>query len=175
MKKPTSIEIARTWTAQRPDLDLSDFVFELYATRLGRLIEQFQDRDCRERYGLGASHMRVLTALLRMGEPYAATPSDLYQNTLVTASAITKQVDRLILHGLVVRTPDPANGRYAIVRLTEEGIRVAREIITTRASSSVIKPVLARIAPEHRAIAADVMRAVLESLEASDEGPSPDE
>ena len=62
-------KITREWKTERPDLDLSDFLFQIYVMRLGRMVDQAYDRMCRARFGISGSDMRVLLALRRSGPP----------------------------------------------------------------------------------------------------------
>ena len=66
----------------------------------------------------------VLASLRRLGAPYQATPSTLYNVLERSSGGMTKVIKRLDAMGLVERTPDPADGRGSLVRLTERGIDI---------------------------------------------------
>lgn len=123
-------ETFKQWEAERPDLNLSSLSFSIAVLRLAKLIEDEFDKGCRDRFDLPANDVRVLLALRRSGEPYMLRPTDLFQALLITAGAVTKQVDRLSARGLVRRKPDPAHAGGTLVRLTAKGRAIADDITT---------------------------------------------
>ena len=66
---------------------------------------------------------------------------------LISSSAVTKQVDRLIARGLVKRCPDPDTPKSSRVKLTPAGRRVAdaalHEIMKSFALAAAIKELFA--------------------------------
>ena len=158
--------MAQAWARERPDLDLHHFLFELFLTRLGRLIERVQEREARERYSLSTADLRLLTALRRSGPPFARSPTNLRRNTLVTAGAITKQVDRLVAEDLVERLQDPLSARAVIIRLTAAGKTMADDVISFRAQHSLLGPTLDATSPAQRETALGVITRLVEALEA---------
>lgn len=112
--------IVADWARERPDLDVGPMHILSRVTRLSRLL----DRARQEAFGDGGIvgwEFDVLAALRRAGSPYQLSPKHLLAETLVTSGTMTTRVDRLVERGLVVRRPDPADGRSVLVRLTEEG------------------------------------------------------
>ena len=65
--------------------------------------------------GLTAAHGRLMAEL----EPAGTRPSQLAARLGVTKAAVGQLVDKLEKKGLVVRAPDPEDGRAVIVRPTE--------------------------------------------------------
>lgn len=51
---------------------------------------------------------------------------DLAAVTMTTHSTVSQVVGQLIAKGLVTRTPDPADGRRAVLRLTRQGVSLVR-------------------------------------------------
>ena len=113
-----------SWTAERPDLDLSEMLLGIVMYRMGRMLDSSFDRMCRTKFAMSGADMRVLLALRRNGEPYALRPTDLFRALLVTSGAITKQVDRLKALDLVERLPDPDYAGGFQVHLTRKGLKV---------------------------------------------------
>jgi len=66
--------------------------------------------------GLTAAHGRLMAEL----EPAGTRPSQLATRLGVTKAAVGQLVDKLEKKGLVVRAPDPQDGRAVIVRPTEK-------------------------------------------------------
>ncbi|MDN4173150.1 MarR family winged helix-turn-helix transcriptional regulator [Nocardioides sp. SOB77] len=68
--------------------------------------------------GLAFEHWRILSVLLeRPGLPMAA----LAEAAVVPAATLTRHVDRLVEHALVVRRIDPADKRRAVTALSPTG------------------------------------------------------
>jgi DNA-binding MarR family transcriptional regulator len=130
-------EIAESLKRERPDLDPTDYLYLLYAQRVGRILEIVDDRHCRSEYGVSASDMRVLYALRRAGSKYTLRPTELFRSLLVTSGAITKQVDRLAAMGHVDRIQGPPKSGGFLIRLTAKGKRTADQGLTSLVHSSV--------------------------------------
>lgn len=130
-------EIANSVARERPDLDPSDYLYLIFLTRLGRILDRVDDQHCRKDFGVSGADVRVLFALRRAGKPYALRPTELFRSLLVTSGAITKQVDRLVAAGLVERRSDPTHSGGFLIHLTKKGVKVADDAFTslTRASS----------------------------------------
>ena len=105
------------------------------------IIEQLS-RNAFERVlpdGLSLAGFTVLNHFVRL-EKREATPSQLASAFQVTKGAITNTLQRLDALGYVTLTPNPADGRGKIVRITAKG-RKARE-----ASLAALAPQLQEIA-----------------------------
>ena len=131
-------EIAESLKRERPDLDPSDYLYLIYANRLGRILETVDDRHCRDEFGMSSADMRVLFALRRSGPGYALRPTELFRALLVTSGAITKQVDRLAAGGYVARQPGPAKSGGYLIHLTAKGFKIADDALTSLVHSSVM-------------------------------------
>jgi DNA-binding MarR family transcriptional regulator len=112
--------IVAAWRRERPDLDVAPLEILSRVTRLARHLD-------RDRAAAFAGHeletweFDVLAALRRSGAPYQLSPGQLVSETLVTSGTMTNRIDRLAARGLVVRGPDPDDGRGVLVRLTDAG------------------------------------------------------
>lgn len=158
----------RQWEAERPDVDLSSLYFKISVLRLGKIIEDEFDKLCRAHHDVGANDMRVLLALRRSGEPYMLRPTDIFQSLLITAGAVTKQVDRLSARGLVQRKPDPAHAGGTLVQLTASGRAVANEIATRVASEGRVHAALTSLPDAQRHKTLDFLLKLMDRL--GDEG-----
>lgn len=156
-------EIAASLKRERPDLDPADYLYLLYAQRLGRLLDAVDDRQCRARAGVSGAEMRVLFALRRAAPLYALRPTELFRALLVTSGAITKQVDRLMAMGLVDRQPGPDKSGGFLIHLTEKGFRTADEALTALADSSVVSHEV--LSPEERKVVCALLGKMLQDLE----------
>ncbi len=111
------------WAAERPELDVSPL---LVIGRIHRIALALTPQlvAVYARHGLGEGDFDVLATLRRQGTPYALTPGELGERTMVTSGAVTKRVDRLAAKGLVERRAGTTDGRSRTVVLTPEGHRV---------------------------------------------------
>ena len=137
-KRSNPREIAASLKRERPDLDQVDYLYLLYAQRVGRILDAVDDRYCRDEFGVSGAEMRVLFALRRASPAYALRPTELFRSLLVTSGAITKQVDRLIAANYVDRQPGPDKSGGFLIHLTDKGFRAADDALTALADSSVV-------------------------------------
>lgn len=163
-------DIIATWTRERPDLDLSNYIFAMFVMRLGRVVDDVYDRLCRKRFGISGADMRVLFALRRAGKPYARRPTDLFRALLVTSGAITKQVDRLSRLGFVERLDDPTNSAGVLIALTAKGLKATNAATDHLANNSPIAPALANLTPTQRGTVRQLVQRMLQDLEEALEG-----
>lgn len=155
--------IAETLVSERPDLDPTDYIYLIYANRVGRILEAVDDRHCREEYGMGAADMRVLFALRRSPPDYSLRPTELFRSLLITSGAITKQVDRLAAGGYVARQPGPARSGGLFIHLTAKGMKTADDALTSLVHSSVVS--MAALTRSERIQLCDLLGKVLVDLE----------
>jgi DNA-binding MarR family transcriptional regulator len=158
-------QITRQWRRERPDLDLQNFLLQIYLQRIGRIIEARFAKMCLRRFGMRAQDMRLLLALRRGGAPFSKRPTDLFRALLVTSGAITKQVDRLVKKKLVRRLPDPDYRGGFLVQLTDRGVEVADRAVTVIAEDPFIGPAMAALKPEERTAAEDFCLGLIAALE----------
>lgn len=76
---------------------------------------------------LGINSYDVLFTLSRC-EGHGLRLNELNDHVLLAQSSLSRLVERLERQGLVARESAPADGRGVVVRLTEEGARVQREV-----------------------------------------------
>lgn len=138
------------WKQVRPDSDLSSLFFVMCALRLGKVIEEEFDRNCHERFGLGANDVRVLLALRRAGPPYIMRPTDLFRSLLITSGAVTKQVNRLSQIKAVERLADPTHGGGSLIQLSKKGIALVEKVTDMLAGEGQTHEALMTMSPEQR-------------------------
>lgn len=156
-------DIAASLKRERPDLDQADYLYLLYAQRVGRIIDAVHEKHCRATFGISSAEMRVLFALRRSGPSYALRPTELFRALLVTSGAITKQVDRLVTAGYVDRQPGPKKSGGFLIHLTEKGFAVADDALTALADSSVVSH--SALTSEERLTVLHLMEKILLDLE----------
>lgn len=154
-------DIADSWTRELPDKDLTGFLLIIYIIRMGRMLDDTFDRQCRKKYGISSADMRVLFALRRAGSPYARRATDLYRALLVTSGAMSKQVDRLSKRGLVERTVETG----AVVRLTAKGLKDVKSAVNDLTHDSSIAKAINSLNPAQMKAGYAVCQHVLQHLE----------
>src|SRR5919107_2045285 len=82
--------------------------------------------------------------------------SDLAESLRIAPRSATEVADGLQERGLVERTPDPRDRRAVLLRPTDEGRRIRREIGAARAAASA--ELFARLSPDDRATLARILR-----------------
>jgi DNA-binding MarR family transcriptional regulator len=81
-------------------------------------------------HGLKRGEFDLLASLRRASEPFRLSPGDLAKAMVLSPAATTHRMQRLEERGLVVRRPDPADGRYGVVELTDAGREVVDAAVT---------------------------------------------
>lgn len=155
--------IRRQWLALRPDLDVSAMELAARLLRAAALIER-ETGAYLGGLGLSRGEFDVLTALRRGGAPQS--PGSLRTVTLVSAAAITKRVAALQKPGLVARSPNPADGRGALISLTPEGVRIID--VAFPEVLAIEQRLLAGLSPLQHARAVTSLRQILASAERPD-------
>jgi DNA-binding MarR family transcriptional regulator len=130
------------WKRERPDLDVSPMLVLGRLNEASSLVARDRLAPLFARFGLQAGEFDVLATLRRSGQPYALTPTALYEATMVTSGAMTNRLDRLEKAGLILRGPHPNDRRGIVVQLTEMGLALIDEAVT------------AHVANEHEILAA---------------------
>jgi DNA-binding MarR family transcriptional regulator len=133
--------IVQAWRKRDPQLDSST----LEVT--GRLIlcagyYQRAVLAVLQPFGLSIADFDVLNTLRRVGDQHGSKPSDMARSSLITTGAMTSRLDRLEQAGLIRRTPDPADRRGLLVRLTPRGSKVAKQALQEliAANQAFLKP-----------------------------------
>ncbi len=122
-------KILAQWRAERPDLQLRPMGLLGRIKRLGSHLGQGMDRVFTA-HGLNAASFDVLATLRRSGAPYALTPSQLMDWTMVTSGTMTNRLDRLEAKGLIKRVRSDRDARSVTVQLTEQGLALIEECVT---------------------------------------------
>ncbi len=119
-------EVYEAWNREFPEADTQALKTLTRLARLSVLLGAFQ-QNVLSPLGLVISDFTVLAALRRLGPPYSASPSSLYNVLERSSGGMTKMIRRLEAVGLVERSPDPDDGRGSLVRLTAAGIEAHNE------------------------------------------------
>jgi len=127
--RPDSIAaVLAQWSRQRRGLDLGPLgmfialahVYWLTAPRIERLMAD---------HGITRGIFDVLTTLRRADAPHTLAPGQIARSLLLSGAGLTSRLDRLEADKLIVRLPDPHDGRGLKVRLTPKGLRLVDRIL----------------------------------------------
>lgn len=103
---------------------LANEAWEALFTAQSRLLRRFQEQDAFAEVSM--SEYDVLYTLAKAGEPVRM--GELGCSVLLSQPGLSRLVDRLVRRGLVERCPDPADRRSVLVRLSETGRAVQKQV-----------------------------------------------
>lgn len=112
--------ILAQWGQERPDLDTRAMG---PLGRLGRLhghLMRAMEKTFAA-HSLNQAGFDVLATLRRSGPPFRLSPGELLGSMMITSGTLTHRLDLMEAAGLIARTPNPQDGRSALVSLTPAG------------------------------------------------------
>ena len=150
------------WKRERPDLDVSPMAVLGRLNEASSLIARERLAPLFARFGLQSGEFDVLATLRRSGQPYALTPTELYEATMVTSGAMTNRLDRLEKAGLILRGPHPNDRRGIVVQLTGKGLALIDEALTAHVANE--HEILAGLSGPERETLAHLLGKLIGSL-----------
>lgn len=126
--------ILAQWRKERPDLEVAPMGLIGRAKRLMSHLSRGMERTWAE-YGLNAASFDVLATLRRSGPPYALSPGDLIESTMVTSGTMTNRIDQLEKAGLVERKQSREDRRSFLISLTDKGFRIIDEAVAAHVAT----------------------------------------
>jgi DNA-binding MarR family transcriptional regulator len=114
--------IAEAWARERPGTPVASIGIITRVWRAAKLLGDERRRTL-ARLGIDTATLDLLATLRRHGAPYAMTPGQLREASLLTGGAITQRVARAERAGLVETERGP-RGRTSSVRLSDAGRRL---------------------------------------------------
>lgn len=149
------------WKRERPDLDVSPMLVLGRLNEASSLVARERLAPLFARFGLQAGEFDVLATLRRSGQPYALTPTALYEATMVTSGAMTNRLDRLEKAELILRGPHPNDRRGIVVQLTEKGLALIDEALTAHVANE--HEILASLTGNERETLAQLLGKLIDS------------
>lgn len=150
------------WAIQRPDLDFTPVGVVTRLARLRTLLDSAQV-EVFERHGLSAADFQVVVTLRRTGPPYRMAQSRLMTQLSLTSGTVSVRLERLQKAGVVVREPDPDDGRGALVTLTPHGLDLFNRVTPDHLANE--DRLLSALTDEERGTFTALLRRLLVSLE----------
>ncbi|GAA2440630.1 MarR family transcriptional regulator TamR [Actinomadura vinacea] len=153
--------IIERWGALRPDLDTTPIGVVVRVFRAARLLDQ-GIKEYFEAHGLETWEYDLLSTLLRAGDSSTLRMSDLAGAAMISPAALTNRIDRLVVKGLVTRATDPENRRLVRTALTDQGRRIANDLIDGHVATELA--LIDGLTPDEQAVLAKLLRKLLLSL-----------
>ena len=135
------------WRRDRPDIDPEVMAVCGDVRRASERIRQGMAANLTGS-GLDLAGFDVLLTLRRQGRGEALSPSALAKDMMLSTAAMTNRLDRLEKRGLVARRADPEDRRGLKIVLTEEGFRLADELVVSHVEAE--ERMLAALSSEER-------------------------
>jgi DNA-binding MarR family transcriptional regulator len=107
------------WRETRPELEVDPIAITARLTRLNAVIGP-QLEEVFARFGLRGADFALIATLVRLGQD-SASQSRLGSELGLSAGTVSVRIDRLVHRALVERSPDPHDGRGAVISLTNQG------------------------------------------------------
>lgn len=136
------------WAQERPELDCSSLSVVVRVLFLAKVFRQSAERALAP-LNLKLWEYDVLSALRRQGPPFQLPATGLARASMLTSGAMTNRIDRLQARGLVMRVPDPADGRGVNVVLTDAGRRLTDAAIEARLTAANAQLAVLSVAERH--------------------------
>lgn len=114
-------KVVNQWQRERPDLDVSSMGLIGRVRNIDLHLTREMEKVFAE-FGLNVSSFDVLATLRRTGHPYRLSPGEMLATLMVTSGTMTNRIDQLEKAGLVLREPNPADGRGFLISLTDKGL-----------------------------------------------------
>jgi DNA-binding MarR family transcriptional regulator len=150
------------WHRERPDLDVSPMAILGRMRRLSKYLER-ASQDTVSDFGLNGGEFDVLATLLRSGQPYQLSPTDLFNTMMVSSGTMTHRIDRLEQADLVKRTPDPSDRRGMLIQLTDKGFNTIEQAVEAHVANG--HRLLIVLDEAERKVLAQLLRKLLISFE----------
>lgn len=120
---------AKQWQQERPDINCDSMIIFGRFEQLHQLLSHKIMNPFFADQGLQPGEFDVLATLRRSGTPFALTPTELYQDAMISSGSMTNRIDRLVKLALVERRPNPKDKRGTLVGLTEQGYDLIDNIL----------------------------------------------
>jgi len=150
------------WRQERPELDTrATALFVRFARLSNHLQQQLCDFD--KKMGMMKGDFDVLATLRRSGEPYALTPTELYQSIMLSSGAMTNRLDKLEKRGLIRRESSDKDRRSLRVCLTPEGMALVDPAVEKNINKK--QQMLEALSPDEQQQLNDLLKKWLSSFE----------
>ncbi len=127
----------KQWGKERPDIDPFPMQLIGLLAELNEVIAREKLNPLFLQYELHPGEFDVLATLRRAGQPYALTPTNLYEATMISSGGMTNRIDRLERAELIERKAHPTDRRGTMIILTSKGLKVIDELLLKHVENEV--------------------------------------
>jgi DNA-binding MarR family transcriptional regulator len=117
------------WAKEMPEWDLLPMEVVGRLSEASLLMTRIRLEPLFAKFELQSGEFDVLATLRRSGAPYALTPTQLYDATMISSGGMTNRLDRLERAALIERQPNPDDRRGVLVGLTAKGIELMARVV----------------------------------------------
>lgn len=128
---PSIEERVAAWRRELPDLEARILGPMLELLELTAVVEDWQQQLLAP-FEIGRGEYEILSVLRRLGMPHRSSPSVLMRLVGCSSAGMTKRLKKLEARGLVLRSPDPDDGRGALVRLSPRGLELQERVLRSQ-------------------------------------------
>jgi DNA-binding MarR family transcriptional regulator len=114
----------KQWASELPDVDTRPMAI-IGRMRVVTMASRRPIEQVFAKHGLDSGEFDVIATLLRNGSPYEMRPTELFRSLMISSGGLTDRLGRLEKRGLVERSATLNDARSLLVKLTDEGRRVA--------------------------------------------------
>ena len=136
-------------------------MLEVHAEIVGQL-----ERGFRARHDLSVSEFDVL---INLGPREELRHGELADRVILSRTALTRLIDRLIARGLLTRTASPGDQRAVVISLTDAGRTVRRA--AARTNAAVVRAPFAALDPQQLLVLDQTIHRLHDAARAATEGP----
>ncbi|WP_370891683.1 MarR family winged helix-turn-helix transcriptional regulator [Janibacter sp. GXQ6167] len=135
-------------------------MLEFHAEVIGRLETAF-----RSRHDLSVSEFDVL---INLGPHEHLRHGELAERVILTRTALTRLIDRLVARGLLTRTTSARDQRAVLISLTDDGRTLRRA--AARTNAAVARAPFAALNPQQLQALGETIQTLRNAAQGSDEG-----
>lgn len=154
------------WEAEIPGLNLLPMELLGRMTEASQLIRATFLYPVFNQFGLKPGEVDVLMTLRRSGPPYALTPTELYNSTMISSGGMTARLDRLEKAGLIVRMPHETDRRAVRISLTDDGRDLIDRMLPLHVAAQ--RQAVAGLSDTEQRALADLLAKLLQGVSAED-------
>jgi DNA-binding MarR family transcriptional regulator len=152
------------WTRERPDLDGPTQQIRAGMLFLSTYMLREHD-EIAAKFGITGAELRILFRLRSVGPPFVLRPTDLFEALFAPSGTMTRQLDKLLSLGFVVRSRDEVVDRRSVaVRLTDKGQKAANRALTEAIEKSAVSAAIGRLAKHDRNALRDLLKGMLDNF-----------
>ncbi|NIY48323.1 MarR family transcriptional regulator [Cedecea colo] len=132
---------------------------KLHLGLLIHLANQFKDQLISHYFSgadITAAQFKVLIHIYKG----ITSPVEISKNLVMDAGAISRMVDRMVKHNLIVRNPNPVDKRQVILALTDKGLVIC-DRFQNEALSSILSDLTARLTPDESRLLVELITKML--------------